>query len=62
MEWSLWIIGYVAVGIILTLILWKKLSIQWDMEAGDTKALIIVTPVLWPLVLLFLLFIKVFTK
>ncbi len=52
MEWTLWIVAYLVVGVVLTAILWKVLSIQWNAEAGDTKAMIILSPVGWPLVLL----------
>lgn len=62
MEWSLWILGYLVIGLILTVILWKAFQIEWNAEAGDTKLLIIATPVGWPLVLLFIGFVRVFTK
>lgn len=57
-----WIVGYLAIGIIMTAILWKILQIEWNAEAGDTKFLIIATPVAWPLVLLFIGFVRMFTK
>lgn len=49
---ALWIVGYLIVGVVLTIALYKGMKIDWGAEAADTKALIIVTPVGWPLVLL----------
>ena len=62
MEWSLWIIGYVAVGIVLFGILWKALGIQWNAEADDTKLTIAATPLFWPFVLMFIVGVWIFKK
>lgn len=62
MEWILWIIGYLAVGGILLVVLYKAMEIDWEAEATDTKLLMIATPVAWPLVLLFIAFVKVFMR
>ncbi|MHA2279609.1 MAG: hypothetical protein ACXAC5_01775 [Promethearchaeota archaeon] len=47
-----WIIGYLIIGIAISLILWKKFNIEWKEEAKDIQALMIATPFLWPFVLL----------
>lgn len=52
MEW-MWIIGWLVIGIVIFGLLWKHLKIDWSAEAADTKLLMVVTPFLWPLVLLF---------
>lgn len=54
MEWILWIGGYLAIGVVLFLLLWKNFQIVWEAEAADTKLLMIVTPIAWPFVLLFI--------
>lgn len=52
MEWTLWIGGYLAIGVVLFILLWKAFHIVWEAEASDTKLLMIATPIAWPLVLL----------
>jgi len=48
-----WIIGYFVVGIIVTGILWKTLKINWSVEGTSTKALLMLSTPLWPLVIIF---------
>ncbi len=62
MEWMPWIVGYLTVGVVLTIVLYKGMGIDWDAEAADTKTMIIATPVGWPLVLALIVFVKVFLK
>ncbi len=44
---------YLVIGVIVLGVLWKLLGINWSSEATDTKLLMIATPLLWPLVLVF---------
>lgn len=62
MDWILWIIGYLAVGFVTCGILWKALGIQWGAEADDTKLLIAITPIGWPLVLLLIVGVWIFKR
>lgn len=52
--WTLYIIGYLVVGIAAFAVLWKWFGIEWKNEAADTKLIIAVSPVAWPFVLLFI--------
>lgn len=57
---ELWIVEYLAVGVVVLLILWNVLKIDWNAEATNTKLLMIATPFAWPLVLGFIIYVRVF--
>ncbi len=44
--------AYLAIGMVVAFILWRKFDIHWETEQSDTKALIIACVPAWPLVLL----------
>ena len=58
MEWWVGLSIYLGIGVVIFAMLWKLFHIMWQFEAADMKALMVVTPFLWPLVLVFILVMK----
>lgn len=55
MTWILIALVYLIVGFVLFAVFWRAFNIQWEAEAMDMQIMMVATPVLWPLVLLFML-------
>jgi len=49
-----YILGYFAVGVVICGLLYKSFEIKWGHEDQRTKALVLMTPFIWPYILFML--------
>jgi len=57
-----WISIYGVVGLIVLTILWRILSIDWKTENINVKIILMITPLLWPMIVLFIVVEKIKNK
>lgn len=62
MEWISWIILYLLAGFGILKILLVKMKINWQEIDASTRLLLIATPFMWPLVIVFIVLVGIFKK